>query len=175
MALFNFFRKRKPESIPGINPGASPALPGNDHFPAYSGDGISGIEAVYAFMQVDYESKGYNDALVNPDESYKTDNIRLFRHDLLILIDRTSNYYETLLHEIDFHITSRTRAGLIDLVDELKIRQQIILDQLAKVKQIKEEVQNNSGPTERIALSYQRGFMRGLSAISQSRMLNRNM
>ena len=78
------------------------------------------------FFQDDYETRGYNDALTNPDESYKSDNIRLFNHDLLILIDRSSNYYDNFLKELDFHISSRSRAGLIDLVEELKIRKEII-------------------------------------------------
>lgn len=137
------------------------------------GDGSLGLDAIFAFYQDDYESRGYNDALANPDESYKTDNIRLFNHDLLILIDRSSNYYESFLKELDFHIGSRTRAGLIDLVEELKIRKEIVTDLLEKIKQVKADAVSGTGPSQRIALSYQRGFMRGLSAISQARMLNR--
>lgn len=141
----------------------------------FPGNGSIGLDAIYRFFQDDYESRGYNDALANPDDSYKTDNIRLFRYDLLILIDRSLNYYESFVKEIDFHIGSRTRAGLIDLVEELKIRKEIVIDLLGKIRLIKEEALTGSGPVERIALSYQRGFMRGLSAISQSKMFNRNL
>lgn len=143
-----------------------------DFFP---GDGSIGLDAIYAFFQDDYESRGYNDALTSPDDSYKSDNIKLFHHDLLILIDRSLNYYESFLKELDFHIGSRTRAGLIDLVEELKIRQEIIKDLLEKIRLIKVDALNETGPSQRIALSYQRGFMRGLSAISQSKMFNRTL
>jgi hypothetical protein len=131
-----------------------------------------GLDSVYAFFQKDYESKGYNDGLVNPDESYKNDNIRLLNHDLFILIDRTSTYYEDLAKEVQFHISSRSRAGLIDLVEELKIRMQIINDHREKLKAIREEATSGAGAVERIALSYQRGFMRGLSSISQAKVFN---
>lgn len=144
------------------------AFPG---LPAADG-GAKGLDAVYAFLQYDYESKGYNDALTNPDESYKADNIKLFHHDLMILLDRTAVYYDGLLKQLDFHMSSRSRAGLIDLVEELKIRKEQTLDHIARLKALKEEAVAGSGITQRIALSYQRGFMRGLSAISQSKLFN---
>jgi hypothetical protein len=143
-----------------------------DFFP---GDGSIGLDAIYSFLQDDFESRGYNDALTNPEEGYKNDNIRLLSHDLLILIDRSTNYYESFLKELDFHIGSRSRAGLIDLVEELKIRKDIIRDHLEKIGQIKADAAAGSGSAQRIALSYQRGFMRGLSAISQSKIFKRTL
>lgn len=137
-------------------------------------NGIKGLDSIYAFLQNDYESRGYNDALTNPDESYKKDNISLIQHDLMILIDRTLTHYETMLKETDFHISSRSRAGLIDLVEELKIRKEVTSNHLEKVKQIKDEALNGGSASQRIVLSYQRGFMRGLYAISQSKLFNGN-
>jgi hypothetical protein len=95
-------------------------------------NGEKGLDTVYAFFLNDYEPRGYNDALTNPDESYKSDNITLLNHELLILIERTSTYYEDLAKEMEFHISTRSRAGLIDLVEELKIRMQIINDHRGK-------------------------------------------
>jgi hypothetical protein len=140
-----------------------------------SADGGKGLDAVYEFLQFDYESRGYNDALTNPDESYKADNIKLFHHDLMILLDRSAVYYDGLLKQLDFHMSSRSRAGLIDLVEELKIRKEQALDHITRLKAIKEEAVAGTGVTQRIALSYQRGFMRGLSAISQSKLFNKSM
>jgi hypothetical protein len=131
-----------------------------------------GLDTVYAFFLNDYEPRGYNDALTNPDESYKSDNITLLNHDLLILIERTSTYYEDLAKEMEFHISTRSRAGLVDLVEELKIRMQIINDHRGKLTEIKKDAVNGTGAIQRIGLSYQRGFMRGLSSISQAKVLN---
>jgi hypothetical protein len=138
--------------------------------PAMGGE--RGLDSVYAFFQNDYESRGYNDALANPDESYRADNIKLLNHDLLILIERTSTYYEDLARQVEFHISSRSRAGLVDLVEELKIRMEIINDHREKLKAIKEEALNGIGAIQRIGLSYQRGFLRGLSSISQAKVFN---
>lgn len=169
MGFFNRLRKRNNEQteVPGAINGKEPIQ--------FSANGSKGLDAIYSFLQFDYESRGYNDALTNPDESYRNDNIMLIRHDLMILIDRTQTYYETLLRETDFHISSRSRAGLIDLVEELKIRKELTNDHLEKVKKIREEAAGDEGPARRIVLSYQRGFMRGLYAISQSKLFNGNM
>jgi nicotinamide riboside kinase len=134
---------------------------------------IKGINEVYAFLQTDFESKGYHDALINPDDSYRKDNIKLLKHDLIILIQKVTTYYEDLLRDIGFHINSRERAGLIDLVEELKFRQQGVEVHLIKVSEIRKEMNEDTGVSERIMLSYQKGFMRGLSAISQSNVLTK--
>jgi len=117
-------------------------------------NGEKGLDTVYAFFLNDYESRGYNDALTNPDESYKSDNIKLLNHELFILIERTSSYYEDLAKEMEFHISTRSRAGLIDLVEELKVRMQIINDHREKLTEIKKEALTGSGAIQRIGLSW---------------------
>lgn len=134
---------------------------------------VVGIETIYKFLQSDFESKGYEDALINPDDSYKTDNFLLIKYDLQILLHQVSTYHDDLLRELDFHIQSRSRAGLIDLVEELKNRKEMVNEHVGKVLQIKKELEGESGMTQRILLSYQRGFMKGLSAITQSNVLNK--
>jgi len=173
MGLFNFSKKGQ---AAGANPDVE-ALPlskqaDNTGEQTVVDSASMGIEAIYAFLQADYEEKGYNDALTNPDESYKVDNIKLFQYDLQILIERSFLYYDDKLKEIDFHIGSRTRAGLIDLIEELKIKREIAVEHIHKLQQLQQETANNAGMSERIKLSYQRGFMRGLSAITQTKIMN---
>ena len=36
------------------------------------------LDKIYAFASKDFEEKGYDDALVNPDYSYSNDNINLY-------------------------------------------------------------------------------------------------
>jgi len=174
MSTIRLFKKRN-HQLPGkadeVQVSTAGSVPSGE-FSKMAMQGDRGLDSVYAFLQSDYEAKGYNDALTNPDESYKSDNIKLLNHDLFILIERTSTYYEDLAKEVEFHISSRSRAGLIDLVEELRIRMQIINDHRDKLKAIKEEALAGIGPIQRIGLSYQRGFMRGLSSISQAKVFN---
>ena len=179
MGLFSFLNK-KPVSPPPAEPVTVPGeIPGGESSAHELTDlqdhNINGIEAIYAYLQGDYESKGFNDALTNPDDSYKQDNIRLIRFDLQILIQKVSTYYEDLESELGLHITTRGRAGLVDLVEELQTRKQMVGEHKAKVAQIQAGMDQESSMVNRIILSYQRGFMRGLSALSQSRVLNKKL
>ena len=185
MGLFDFFKKNQPQAIGTENTNQSLEIPKDvfvdDTEPSenvqdskYSLEN-KGIELIYEFLQADYESRGYNDALTSPDDSYKQDNIKLIKLDLQIVIQKVNTYYEDLIKELDFHISSRGRAGLIDLVEELKIRKEMVLEHVAKVAEIKSEMQDINSMTQRIVLSYQRGFMRGLSAITQSNVMNKKI
>jgi len=188
MGLFNFFKKNQqpPKSIETsvvISPGNKipKEISIEEKYPLensgyYSANGESGgIEAIYSFLQADYESKGYYDALISPDESNKKDNIRLIQLDLEILFQKVNTYYRDSVKEIDFHMSSRTRAGLIDLVEELKTRREMVLEHMGKMEEIKKEMDENSGMSQRIILSYQRGFMKGIIALTQSKVLNKKM
>lgn len=182
MGLFSFFRKKsKIENAADVQETIVPKdLFIDESDPVRvamgnAGDGMKGIEAVYSFLQADYEGRGYNDALTNPDDSYKADNLTLLRQDLVIIIQRAETWYESNLRELDFHIETRGRAGLIDIVEELKMRRELVLGYLEKLGRIRTDAMNRDGLTERISLSYRRGFTRGLAAITQSRVLSQRL
>lgn len=185
MGLFDFFRKNQSQSVTPVTIQEHPEIskelfieerdPHEQPSIIQSNGVANGIDAIYAFLQADYESKGYNDALTNPDDSYKTDNIKLIKLDLQILTQKVNTYYEDMIRELDFHISSRGRAGLIDLVEELKTRKEMVLEHMSKVTEVKKEMESDTGMTQRILLSYQRGFMRGLSALTQSNVLTKKL
>lgn len=134
-----------------------------------------GILAIYHYLEGDFEKKGFDDAMISPDESYKKENIRLIRYDLEIIIQKVRIYHDSLLKEIEFHITSRRRAGLIDLVEELDSRKTDLLEHIQKVNLIEQSLKTNTGYCERAILSYQRGFMKGMAAITQASLLTKNL
>ena len=186
MGIFNFLKRN--QKLPNAVENQNESLPQNEipienfakekDLKRYSGyyptnGEAKGIEAIYSFLQGDYESKGYNDALTSAEDSNKKDNMRLIQLDLEILIQKVDTYYKDSIREIDFHVNSRTRAGLIELVEELKTRKEMVLEHMDKVEEIRKEMKANTGMTQRIVLSYERGFMRGLSALTQSRIINK--
>lgn len=132
-----------------------------------------GILSIYHYLESDFESKGFDDSMISPDESYKKENIRLIKFDLEIIIQKVRIYHDSLLKEIDFHIASRSRAGLVDLVEELKSRKTDLLEHIQKVNEIENSLKSNSGYCERAILSYQRGFMKGMASITQASLLSK--
>jgi len=189
MGWFNFFSKKNGAEVhnaanDSITHNMDPDIPkelfSDGQFKLQQGSlaasGLgNGMEQIYSFLQADYESKGYSDALVNPDNSYKTDNIRLMQLDLKILIDKTNTYYENLISELNLHIVIRSRAGLLDLVHELENRKLLVEDHQRKLIELRSGMDDDNGMCQRIILSYQRGFMKGLSALTQSGILNRKI
>lgn len=144
--------------------------PSSSHTTTKSVNAGSDIDTIYQFLQSDFETRGYNDALTNPDTKYMEDNLSLIRHDLIIQIERSRTHYEDLLKEVEFHIGSRTRAGLVDLVEQLKSRRELITDRIGQINRIKEDALIGNGSTQRLTLSYQRGFMRGLAALTHAQI-----
>ncbi|HLN72684.1 MAG TPA: hypothetical protein VK205_05285 [Prolixibacteraceae bacterium] len=179
MGIFNFFKPKQPQLSLSAGQDASlvPREPVAENqgirepMAAASANGQAiGIEAVYAFLQADYESRGYSDALINADNSNKNDGIKLIKLDLQLLTRRVNNYYEKRIKDLEVQISSRSRAGLMDLVEELRSEKEKAERDIEEVKQMSAEIDTGTGMVERIILSYQKGFMRGLSAITQSRM-----
>lgn len=134
-----------------------------------------GIEKVYAFLQADYESKGYADAISNPDDNYKIESIKLLKMDLEIILQQAFLYYDELSREIEVHIRTRSNAGLIDLVEELNARKAIIDEHKRILSQIKEDVENEKGKFLRVKICYERGFLKGLMHLTNTNILNKKI
>lgn len=133
-----------------------------------------GILAIYHYIEGDFETKGFNDAMISPDESYKRENVQLIKYDLEIIIQKVRIYHDSLLKDLDFHILSRSRAGLVDLVEELKSRKTDLMEHIQKVNDIDTSLKNNTGYCERAILSYQRGFTKGMASITQASLLTKS-
>ncbi len=124
------------------------------------------IDLIYAYLREDYEKRGYEDALANPDNAYKELNKSLIHSEFEILFKQVNRRYEDDLKEIEFHIQSRTEAGLLDVVEQLKTRRDIFLQHLTEMKGMEADLKNNTSYMGRMLFAYERGFLRGLAALS---------
>jgi len=182
MGLFNWFNKNQPQTTVNNNGSSNNGqheIPEDlfiekrepqEHNPTISSNGeAKGINAIYAFLQSEYEHKGYSDALVNPDQSNKADGIKLIKLNLKIIMDKEINNFEKSIKDLNYHIKSRGDAGLVDLVEELKTEKEKALNDIDKIKEIEAQMNTNSGLFEKVILSYEQGFKRGLAAITKSK------
>lgn len=189
MSAFNFFKKINPpinnngEDVNVIDPADDDVIIDRNLFVKEDRNEInSGIDKaisyhqkIFNYLNSDFESKGYHDALTNPDSKYKNDNIKILEFDLAILIDEAELSYREYLTNIDFHISSRGKSGLEDLVEELKSKRELILNKLEFIEKLKNQIETQIGPPQRILLGYQRGFTRGLAALTSANIINRNI
>lgn len=188
MRLFNFFNRGNASGTEDIKPTeegiAEDAkivdrnlfIKNNDReSEAINGRSETAWKRIFDRIRKDYESDGYNDALNTADNKYREDNIQIIKLDLLADIEEAEIEIKEYIREVDFHITSRREAELLDLVNELVAKKEICIERLTKMNEIKTDVENNTGTSARIILAYKRGFNKGLAALSMANIINRNV
>lgn len=124
------------------------------------------IDLIYGFLKEDYQYRAYNDAITNPDKSYKDTNIAIIRSELEVKFKQVLIKYEDMLREINFHIESRTQAGLTDIVEQLKARKETYLKHVEEIQQMKKDLEDQELYMTGIFKSYEVGFTRGLASLS---------
>jgi hypothetical protein len=130
---------------------------------------------IFERIRKDYELEGYNDALGTADNKYRDDNIYILKLDLHTDIQEAEIDIKEYLSEVDFHINSRRKANLLDLVEELESKKQICLERLKTMQEIKADIENETGNAIRIILAYKRGFNKGLAALTMANIINKNI
>ncbi|GAB2701633.1 hypothetical protein GCM10027037_28700 [Mucilaginibacter koreensis] len=131
------------------------------------------IALLYHFLDRNHEAKGYDDALLNPDTTHLQQNLEALKNELVRTINKVKTFYEDFIQETEYHILSRGRSGMVDIVEELEMKKRIALGHMEKVKEIEDNVEKNEGDCKGIIISYTRGFKNGLAAISHHNILTR--
>lgn len=169
MGLFNFFNRKKqsseqenavPEDIFTEKSSADSSASLNGHPEG------KGIYQLFLFFEKNHEARGYEDALVNPDNSHLVQNKEALKNEMERIIKRVRTFYEDFIQETNFHISSRSRSGMVDTVEELTMKKEIAESHIKKVLEMEEDLRNNRGDGQGVILSYTRGFRNGLAAIS---------
>ncbi len=138
-----------------------------------SANPVNDLHALYRHLEQNFEKKGYEDALINPDTSYMEENITVINNNLKLLISKINTYYSGYLRTIDFHIETRKRSGLLETVDELISHKQTVLEEINNVAIIETDSNNGVGLSQNLALSYRKGFRNGFAAITYNTVLGR--
>ena len=132
------------------------------------------INLLFRFLDRNLETEGYNDAMINPDAINLQENMAAIKNELQRTIRKVKTFYESFIREINFHIESRSRSGMVDTVEELKMKKQIAEDHIKKVIEIETDARNNEGDGQGLILSYMRGFKNGLAAISHHNIIRKD-
>ena len=151
MGLFNWFKKKEEnvepaEAVPEIKKedfvdDSNPKSNSNGTVTITYGTGMP-IDLIYGFLKEDYETKGYEDALSNPDISYREMNKSIIKSNLEVKFRQVRLRYTDVLRDLDFHINSRTQA------------------------QMEQDFYDEKPYMVGMLFSYDKGFSRGLAALS---------
>ncbi len=98
---------------------------------------------IYSFLKEDYETKGYDDALSNPMSRIRKMNKSMIRSNLEIKFRQIKLKYTDNLRNLDFHIKSRSEAGLVDLVKQLEMKKEMLLQHMEELNRMEQDFQEN--------------------------------
>ena len=185
MALFNFF-KRKPE-----NPNLSLILPSveeaenevsqetessdiQDANPAASNtlkvSYATGwpIDLIYGNLHKNYEEKGYADAMLNSNLTFRDMNMSIIRNKVLMIFREVNLKYAGMKRELETRIDTCNSAGLLTSVAELEKQMAVINAHKEELSRLEMDFRNNANEASVPLMSYECGFLRGVSAIAMS-------
>lgn len=177
MGLFSFLngKKNKPAEGKQEFKNSENNLPGADQADkTTSPPPENGIQFLYYFLEQNFESKGYDDALMNSDNTNLVQNVDAIKNDLSRNIRKVKTYYEDLIRKTDFHIASRSRSGMVDTVEELEVEKEMAKSHIEQIVEIERDAARNEGVGQGVVLSYTRGFKNGLAAISHHTIIKKN-
>lgn len=124
------------------------------------------IDAIYAFINRDYEQLGYDDAMCDIDGTYKEAKKEIIRNELKRLFEQVTLRYRNDMRALETQIGIVTSQGLTDTAARLKARLETYDEHLEVIKKMEVDLDNNAPRMLGMIDCYERGFRRGLAAKS---------
>lgn len=191
MALFNFFKK-KSES-----PNLSLILPTEEEpenevsqetessnieeakAPAVNSLKVSyatgwPIDLIYGYLHKNYEEKGYADAMLNSNLTFRDMNMSIIRNKVLMIFREVNLKYDGMKRELETRIGACNAAGLLTSVAELEKQMAVINAHKEELSRLEMDFRNNANEASVPLMSYECGFLRGVSAIAMSAPTTQN-
>ena len=126
------------------------------------------IDAIYAYIQDDYEQEGYSDAMCNADMAYKESKKEIIKNGLKMLFEQVRLRYESDIRDISVQIDIVETQGLTTTSMTLKARRDTFNAHLSKINEMESSLDREDKKMMNMIASYERGFLKGISAKSES-------
>lgn len=188
MGLFNFFKKSNQVNntevvgLPNVEDNSKEILPEikredfvDDSEPNLESNTITikygtgmPIDAIYAYIQDDYEQEGYSDAMCNADMAYKESKKEIIKNGLKMLFEQVRLRYESDIRDISVQIDIVETQGLTTTSMTLKARRDTFNEHLSKINEMESSLDREDKKMMNMIASYERGFLKGISAKSES-------
>lgn len=85
------------------------------------------IDAIYAYIQDDYEQEGYSDAMCNADMAYKESKKEIIKNGLKMLFEQVRLRYESDIRDINVHLNDYTNLFMTFLMEVMMMAELEIL------------------------------------------------
>lgn len=126
------------------------------------------IDLIYGYLHKNYEEKGYSDAMLNSNLTFRDMNMSIIRNKILMIFREVNLKYNGMKRDLDTRIETCNAAGLLTTVAELEKQLSVIVSHKNELAKLEEDFRNNANEASVPLMSYECGFLRGVSAIAMS-------
>lgn len=133
------------------------------------------IDVVYGYLHKNYEQKGFEDAMLKSDLTFRDMNKNIIKNKILMVFREINLNYDVMRRDLQERINSCSAAGLLTSVSLLEKKISLIDSHKEELRCLEENFRNNSNEASIPLQSYECGFLRGVATIVMSGNGNRTM
>ena len=126
------------------------------------------IDVIYGYLHKNYEQKGYEDAMLNSNLAFRDMNISIIRNKILMVFREINLNYDAMKNDLETRIETCSAAGLLTTVADLTKQMSIINTHKNELAQLEQDFRNNVNEASVPLMSYECGFLRGVSNIAMA-------
>lgn len=126
------------------------------------------IDIVYGYLHKNYDSKGYEDAMLNSNLTFRDMNMNIIRHKILMVFREINLNYDTMKQDLDTRIETCRAAGLLTTAADLNKQMAVINAHKEELSRLEHDFQTNANEASVPLMSYECGFLRGVSTIAMA-------
>lgn len=128
------------------------------------------IDVIYGYLHKNYEQKGFDDALVKSDLTFRDMNINIIRNKILMVFREINLNYDVMKHDLQTRLDTCSAAGLLTTVSDIEKRMTIIDTHKSELCRLEDDFRNGRNEASIPLQSYECGFLRGIATITMSGM-----
>ena len=133
------------------------------------------IDIVYGYLHKNYEQKGFEDAMLKSDLTFRDMNKNIIKNKILMVFREINLNYDVMRQDLLERINSCNAAGLLTTVSQLEKRINLIDSHKEELRCLEENFRNNTNEASIPLQSYECGFLRGIATIVMSGNGNRTI
>ncbi len=126
------------------------------------------IDIIYGYLHKNYEHKGYEDAMLNSNLTFRDMNMNIIRNKILMVFREINLNYDAMKDDLETRIETCNAAGLLTTVADLGKQMSVINAHKNELAQLEQDFRNNSNEASVPLMSYECGFLRGVSTIAMA-------
>ena len=126
------------------------------------------IDIIYGYLHKNYEEKGFNDAMVKSDLTFRDMNKGIIRNKILMIFNEINLNYDVMKRDIETRMETCSAAGLLTTLSDLEKQMAIINTHKAELDRLEEDFRNNANEASVPLQSYECGFLRGIATIAMA-------